>query len=361
MDDPQTILLTLTQALHLVAFAPCILVVFYLLATTQHPLLVFVPILFFAFLAFGVAIPLTTIFSFTPSEWENSFYLSDLLLPVLSFLLITQFFLNRIPPFYYWFALFVPIITGFPAIDGLWNNNEVCLSIDVCIESIAFLKIAYVITGSLVMMLITATLARMSWNLDLKPALRAHKYWLIIAIIAFNLYLLLIELGSAANWFDHESYLLSKIIIKLAFVYLILTSIFRVYAEAFAVDEAFKVTYHRRPIREDERKIASDIIRVMDEEKPFIDNGFNRGALATTLNISEHQLSRIVNICFRKTVSDLLNEYRIKEAKKRLSTSDDPITNIAFDVGFNSIASFNRVFKQQENCSPTQYREQYKL
>ncbi len=33
-----------------------------------------------------------------------------------------------------------------------------------------------------------------------------------------------------------------------------------------------------------------------------------------------------------------------------------PVTQIAFDVGFNSLASFNRVFKETTGQSPTEYR-----
>ncbi len=361
--DHQSILLTLTQSLHMVALAPCILVFFYLLATTQHPTLIIIPILFFAALAASLVAPMVPAFyTHSPSDYiVHLFTLSESLLCVLSYLLIMQFFLNRIPPVYYWSVLIIPFLVAFPAIFGIWNNNDVCLSIDICIQSDIFLKISYVITGGLVMMLITATLARMSWHLDMNPTNRSHKYWLIIAIISLNIYLFALELGNAAEWVGGDAYLFAKVLIKLTFVYLVLTSLFRVYSEAFAVDEAFQVSYHRMPLREDEKKIATQIISLMENDKVFLEMGFGRNQFADKLGVSEHQLSRIINLRFQKSVTDFINEYRTQEAKELLCNSNSQITNIAFDVGFNSIASFNRVFKQLVDCTPSQYREQYKL
>jgi two-component system response regulator YesN len=46
----------------------------------------------------------------------------------------------------------------------------------------------------------------------------------------------------------------------------------------------------------------------------------------------------------------------VEEAKGRLIGEETPITTIAFDVGFNSIPSFNRVFKHITGLSPSEYR-----
>lgn len=360
MDQSQ-ILLTLTQSLHLAALAPCILVVFYLLATSQLPILVIVPILFFSGLAVSLAMPLTYAFSITDLNWENLQYIADLTLPIFSFLLITQFFLNRLPPLPYWLLLAVPFIIAFPAIRAIWQNQDICLDLDICVESISLLKIAFVVTGALVMMLITATLSRLSLQLDLSPHERMHKYRLIISIIALNLCLLALELLSAGDLISHTNYALVKIILKLGFIYVILISVFQIYSEAFAIDQAYSVTYHHKALSEREKQLAEQIKHLFEKEKPFLEIGFKRRDFAKRLDISEHQLSRIVNLRFHKSISELINEYRIDAAKKYLTESDNPITNIAFDVGFNSITSFNRVFKQFVDCSPTQYREQYKL
>lgn len=50
--------------------------------------------------------------------------------------------------------------------------------------------------------------------------------------------------------------------------------------------------------------------------------------------------------------------YRIEEAKKRIQAEPDKlIIEIAYDVGFQSIASFNRPFKQEVAVPPSHYRK----
>ena len=43
-------------------------------------------------------------------------------------------------------------------------------------------------------------------------------------------------------------------------------------------------------------------------------------------------------------------------AAEMLSQSDLPVTQVALRVGFGSIATFNRVFRTQKGCTPSQYR-----
>ena len=40
-------------------------------------------------------------------------------------------------------------------------------------------------------------------------------------------------------------------------------------------------------------------------------------------------------------------------------TVDLPVTQVALRVGFGSIATFNRVFRTQKGCTPSQYRNVY--
>lgn len=46
-------------------------------------------------------------------------------------------------------------------------------------------------------------------------------------------------------------------------------------------------------------------------------------------------------------------------AAEMLSQSDLPVTQVALRVGFGSIATFNRVFRTQKGCTPSQYRNVY--
>jgi AraC-like DNA-binding protein len=63
----------------------------------------------------------------------------------------------------------------------------------------------------------------------------------------------------------------------------------------------------------------------------------------------------------RKTYVVFLSEIRINEACKKIIAGDfDSISSVAYDTGFNSAVSFNRVFKKVTGQSPRQYLREYK-
>ena len=61
---------------------------------------------------------------------------------------------------------------------------------------------------------------------------------------------------------------------------------------------------------------------------------------------------------------DFVNEYRVKEASKRLldpAYREYTILAIALDAGFHSKTSFNRMFKKVTGLTPSQYIKQHSL
>jgi AraC-like DNA-binding protein len=56
--------------------------------------------------------------------------------------------------------------------------------------------------------------------------------------------------------------------------------------------------------------------------------------------------------------TDYVSRVRIEKAKNLLLNPNLRISEIAFEVGFQSLTHFNRVFKKIIGQSPTQYRGQ---
>ena len=85
--------------------------------------------------------------------------------------------------------------------------------------------------------------------------------------------------------------------------------------------------------------------------------------LAEKLDLSPHELSRIVNTVFKKSFNDFINEYRIAEViRKMQDPAYDHLTllGIAYDAGFNSRTTFHRIFKQLTGKSPAEYKSEQK-
>ncbi|MBD1423972.1 helix-turn-helix domain-containing protein [Sphingobacterium arenae] len=78
---------------------------------------------------------------------------------------------------------------------------------------------------------------------------------------------------------------------------------------------------------------------------------------AKLLNITVKTLNRAAKHQLGKTVSDMISDRIITQAKHELYLSDKPIKQIAFELGFHDISYFSRFFKVRMDMSPESYRK----
>lgn len=98
----------------------------------------------------------------------------------------------------------------------------------------------------------------------------------------------------------------------------------------------------------------------MQDDALYREQGLGIGDLANCLNVPEHQLRALINkgLGYRN-FSAFLNQYRLAEAKGLLSDPEHArvqILTIAMDVGYASLATFNRAFKSEEGVTPSEFR-----
>ncbi len=91
--------------------------------------------------------------------------------------------------------------------------------------------------------------------------------------------------------------------------------------------------------------------------KEHFTDDLNRENLASASEMNPDTFSRMFNKYTGCTLSDYIAELRIGEAKRRLSGTDDPITRICMDTGFDSIRTFNRAFRKFTGKTPREFRE----
>ncbi|HET7000617.1 MAG TPA: AraC family transcriptional regulator, partial [Puia sp.] len=80
------------------------------------------------------------------------------------------------------------------------------------------------------------------------------------------------------------------------------------------------------------------------------------GEYAELLNVSIKTLGRIVKSHFQKTLTEIISERIILEAKRELNLSSGSIKEIAYDLGFKDEYHFSRYFKNKVKVSPQLYR-----
>jgi putative ABC transport system permease protein len=95
----------------------------------------------------------------------------------------------------------------------------------------------------------------------------------------------------------------------------------------------------------------------------YQDPELSLSSLAEKLELTTHELSRIINTVLKKSFNDFINEYRVADVVQKMQDpAYDHITllGIAYESGFNSQSTFNRIFKQITGQSPLDYKNDRK-
>jgi AraC-like DNA-binding protein len=109
---------------------------------------------------------------------------------------------------------------------------------------------------------------------------------------------------------------------------------------------------------EDVETAVQRLTYMFQVEKIYRSARLSLDSLAERLGLQSHQLSAIVNSRLGRSFTELVADYRVEEVKKRLSDPSEKanILNIAYDAGFGTKASFNRIFKERTGLTPSEFR-----
>lgn len=105
-------------------------------------------------------------------------------------------------------------------------------------------------------------------------------------------------------------------------------------------------------------EINTKLLNYIEKEKPYLNPELSLQELADDLHVKRYQLSNIINQKHHKNFFEFVNQYRVEEVKIRMTDPKNKhlkLISLAYDAGFNSKASFNRIFKQITNMTPSQF------
>lgn len=93
--------------------------------------------------------------------------------------------------------------------------------------------------------------------------------------------------------------------------------------------------------------------------KHFKDPSLRLEKVSSTLNMSPSAFSHFFRKFAFRSFSQFLIDLRIGHACKLLLDTDDTVSQISAESGFNNLANFNRLFKKHRDCTPIVYRKRY--
>jgi len=103
-------------------------------------------------------------------------------------------------------------------------------------------------------------------------------------------------------------------------------------------------------------RITRKLRNAMESDRLYRDANLSLWALARHIGASPNYISQTLNEVIGESFFDFVNGYRIAEAMTLLSTTNDTVLNITYDVGFNARSSFYNAFKRVTGETPTSYR-----
>jgi AraC-like DNA-binding protein len=104
---------------------------------------------------------------------------------------------------------------------------------------------------------------------------------------------------------------------------------------------------------EDERVVRA--LRALDNWP--LHRAFSQSQLVEQVGLSRAQLDRLFAAKLGQTAHQYFNRRRLRHAERQVQIPDQPIKEVAFDVGFRHVSSFSAWFKQNTGVNPHERRE----
>jgi YesN/AraC family two-component response regulator len=95
----------------------------------------------------------------------------------------------------------------------------------------------------------------------------------------------------------------------------------------------------------------------MQDRNIFLDPDLSLNKLANILEIKPNYLSQTINQFHEQNFFEFINTFRIREAKRLLCKTTMKVVAVAYDAGFNSLSTFNSVFKKATGTTPSRFRK----
>lgn len=102
-------------------------------------------------------------------------------------------------------------------------------------------------------------------------------------------------------------------------------------------------------------------LEILEQVTRYIDANFREelslAEVSKAANFSMYHFTRFFKDTTGMTLGQYFKNYKVSKAVNMLMNTNASISEIAFDSGFNSIKTFNRVFKQVKGCSPSEFKK----
>ena len=155
-------------------------------------------------------------------------------------------------------------------------------------------------------------------------------------------------------------------------VYPLLDSLSMEQDSFYAVMKFFTILYELSKCKEAKTLSSSPFARIdthsesrrVQNIQQYINENYKQDirlpVLAQMAGMSPVAFSRFFKMRTGKSLSDYIIDVRLGYAASCLIDTNQSIADICFECGFNNLSNFNRIFKKKKNCSPKEFRENFR-
>ena len=190
----------------------------------------------------------------------------------------------------------------------------------------------------------------------------------IIGSIAVNLELL--DLFENIDFFVFVYLILVLVIYFISYVAITSPEVFKLEHRTLSIDffTALEIVGKDPHVNTEDEKLDdinanlkeenNSLIQFMEREKPYLNSDLGLQELADKSGILRYHLSAIIKQEHKMNFYEFINSYRVEEVKRLMvepANRNLKLISLAYDAGFNSKASFNRIFKQITGMTPSEF------
>ena len=192
--------------------------------------------------------------------------------------------------------------------------------------------------------------------------------WLRFNLLGYTCIYFFISIYSAARFIIWEGKLNLSAAMALTFIFLIFIMgvLYRALSQSEVFTELKESDDHQRKYAysslsdTEKQDYFRQLMDLMEHQKPWLEAKLTIGDLATEMNVNAKTLSQVINEITGSSFFDFVNRRRITAAQHLLlNPTDDKMTisEVMYQVGFNSKSSFNTAFKKYTNLTPKEFRK----
>jgi AraC-like DNA-binding protein len=218
----------------------------------------------------------------------------------------------------------------------------------------------YVVTAISVLMMLHLFYVTLNGRKDdVIESRRRVRFYFVIALIVVTILIVVSErLFPSPEYYLRLSLFRAATILALALWGLLWLA--RAQPEKLTFEAVLLPQQSKPQIDPRDQRLYAALITQMDEQRIYTEPGLSIRMLAEKLSTPEHQLRALINKGMGyRNFSGFLNQYRIEAVQAAMNKPENariPVLTLAMDVGFNSLAPFNRAFRAIVGETPTVYR-----